>query len=64
MRWSVTAVAAGPYEVSYRVAAGLNGKARAVLAGGDSPAEGSFAGTVSDKPNQTRVGADGKSVVN
>ena len=63
MRGSVTAVVAGPYEVSYRVAAGLNGKAKAVLAGGDS-AEGSFAGTVSDKPNQTRVGSDGKSVVN
>jgi hypothetical protein len=64
MRWSVTAVVAGPYKVSYRVAAGLNGKAKAVLAGGDSAVQGSFAGTVSDKPNHTRVGSDGKSVVN
>ncbi len=64
MRWSVTPVATGPYKVDYQVAAGLNGKAKAVLAGGDSAVEGSFAGTVSDKPNQTHVGSDGKSVVN
>ena len=44
--------------------AGLNGKAKAVLAGGDSAAEGSFAGTVSDKPQPHRVGPDGKTVVN
>ena len=31
--------------------------------GGGAP-EGSFTGTVSDKPNQTRIGADGKTVVN
>lgn len=64
LRWLVTPVATGAYKVDYRVAAGLNGKAKAVLAGGDSAVEGSFAGTVSDKPNHTRVGPDGKSVVN
>jgi hypothetical protein len=63
LRWTVTPVAAGPYKVDYRVAAGLNGKAKAVVAGGGVP-EGSFAGTISDKPNHTLVGPDGKTVVN
>jgi hypothetical protein len=63
-RWSVTAVVAGPYRIRYRVAGGLNGKARAVLAGGGSAPGGSFAGTVSDKANHTVVGSDGKTVVN
>ena len=62
LRWTVTAVAAGPYKVEYRVAGGLNGKAKAVVAGGGAP-EGSFAGTISDKANHTRIGADGKTVV-
>ena len=63
LRWTVTAVASGPYEIDYRVAAGLDGKAKAVVAGGSVP-EGSFAGTISDKANHTRIGADGKTVVN
>ena len=63
LRWTVTAVVAGPYEVDYRVAAGLNGKAKAVVAGGGA-AEGSFTGTVSDKPNHTVIGPDGKTVLN
>jgi hypothetical protein len=62
LRWSVTAVVSGPYKVDYRVAGGLNGKAKAVLAGGGVP-EGSFTGTISDKANHTRIGADGKTVV-
>ena len=62
LRWSVTAVASGPYKIDYRVAAGLDGKAKAVLAGG-SPAVGTLAGTISDKANHTRIGADGKTVV-
>ena len=62
LRWSVTAVAAGPYEIGYRVAAGLHGKAKAIVSGG-SPATGTLEGTVSDKANQTRIGADGKTVV-
>ena len=44
------------------MAGGLNGKAKAVVAGGSVP-EGSFAGTISDKANHTRIGADGKTVV-
>ena len=31
--WKVTAVKAGPYKITWRVAAGLNGKAKAVAAG-------------------------------
>ena len=43
-RWEVTAVRAGPYEITYEVAAGLDGKAKAVGAGGEAP-EGRIAGT-------------------
>jgi hypothetical protein len=63
LSWTVTAVASGPYKVDYRVAGGLNGKAKAVVAGGGVP-EGSFTGTISRKANHTRIGADGKTVVN
>jgi hypothetical protein len=61
-RWDVTAVAAGSYTVRYAVAAGLNGKARAVLAGGGLPT-GAFTGNVSAKAPQAHVGDDGKTVV-
>jgi hypothetical protein len=61
-RWDVTAVTAGRYTVRYAVAAGLNGKARAVLAGGGLPT-GAFTGSVSAKAPQAHVGADGKTVV-
>ena len=61
-RWSVTAVDAGPFQVKYRVIAGLNGKARAVDANGAPPA-GVFAGTISDEAPNARVSDDGKSVV-
>jgi len=60
--WNVTAVEAGKYKVSYRVAAGLDGKAKAV-ASGDSRLTGSFAGTVSNAQPETRVSDDGKTVV-
>ena len=61
-RWGVTAVKAGPFKLSYRVNAGLDGKAKAVAAGGGAP-KGRFAGTISDEPPQTRVGEDGETVV-
>jgi hypothetical protein len=61
-RWSVTAVKAGPYEISYRVAAGLDGKAKAVTAGGGAP-KGSFAGDVSNEAPDVRVADDGRTVV-
>lgn len=61
-RWSVTAVKAGPYRITYTVAAGLNGKARAVAAGGGAP-RGVFKGSVSSAAPQTRVADDGKTVI-
>jgi len=61
--WNVTAVAAGRYKLSYRVAAGLDGRAKAVAAG-DGILSGSFAGVVSEKAPATRVAdGDGKTVV-
>jgi hypothetical protein len=61
-RWSVTAVQAGPFKITWELAAGLNGKARAV--GTQGPASGLFAGTISKKPPQTRVSdKNGKSLV-
>lgn len=62
-RWSVTAVKAGKYRISYSVAAGLYGNARAVGAGGGGAPRGSFTGTVSDAAPEVRVGDDGKTVV-
>ena len=63
LRWTVTAVASGPYKVE------LPGGRRASTARRRrswreaSVPEGSFAGTISDKANHTRIGADGKTVV-
>ena len=62
--WKVTAVKAGPYDISWRVAAGLNGKAKAVAAGGGAAPSGSFTGTVSNKAPDVRIANDGKTVVN
>jgi hypothetical protein len=63
LEWSVTAVRAGPFEIAYSVAGGLTGKARAVAADGGEAPQGTLTGDVSDKPAQTRVGDDGKTVV-
>src|SRR3954447_4028029 len=52
--WKVTAVRSGTHEVHYRIAAGLNGKAKAAAAGGDPP-EGSFTVNISGKPAQANV---------
>lgn len=48
-RWKVTAALAVPYKIEYRVSAGLDGRARAVLADG-SPPRGVFQGAISDTP--------------
>jgi len=61
-RWNVTAVRAGPFAISYEVAAGLDGKARAVGVGGKAP-RGRFAGTISDEAPEARIAEDGKTVV-
>jgi hypothetical protein len=53
--WRVTPVRAGTYTVHYEVAAGLQGKAKAVTADG-SPVEGEFAATITSKtPGTTCV---------
>jgi hypothetical protein len=62
-RWSVTAVQAGRFKIEWRVAAGLDGKARAVSAGGGQAPSGSFAGSVSRRAPQTRIGEDGRTIV-
>lgn len=50
--WKVTAVHTGTYTIKYKIAAGLDNKARAVLAGEQAP-EGSFTVFIARKP---RVG--------
>lgn len=50
----VTAVEAGTHELIYRVAAGLDGKARAEGEGGRPP-EGEVTVTVTDRPTGARV---------
>jgi len=55
--WRVTAVRAGTYSVRYRVAAGLNGKAKAELPDG-SPPKGSFIARVSRSPRPVTLGVE------
>jgi hypothetical protein len=52
--WGLTPVKAGTWKVSYRVGAGLNGKAVAVLANGQPPA-GTLPARISNVPPQSRV---------
>ena len=52
--WAVTAVKPGTHTIQYQVAAGLNGKSVAVLAGGGTP-KGSFKVTVSHQPSRSYV---------
>src|SRR5918996_435358 len=59
-RWSVTAVRAGAFKIDWRVAAGLDGKAKAVAPGGGPAPRGRFSGTISDKAPEVRVADDGK----
>ena len=61
--WQVTPVEAGTYTVHYELAAGLNGKAKAVTDDG-SPVEGEFVVTISDKPPQARVNEAGQVEIN
>jgi hypothetical protein len=62
-RWSVTAVQAGDFKINWRVAAGLDGKAKAVAAGGGPAPRGQFAGTISDAAPDVRVADDGHTIV-
>ena len=52
--WKVTPVRAGKQKINWRVAAGLDGKAKARLAGGKR-AEGTFDVNISREPAQSRV---------
>jgi hypothetical protein len=64
MRWSVTAVRAGPYKIDWSVNAGLHGNAKAVLAeGGNQVPGGTFTGTISDEAPEVRISDDGRTVV-
>jgi hypothetical protein len=61
--WNVTPVRAGPFRISYEVAAGLHGKARAVGEDGRR-VTGRLVGRVGDRAPDTRVDSDdGKTVV-
>jgi hypothetical protein len=63
-RWSVTAVRAGDFKIDWRVAAGLDGKANAVAAGGSRAPRGQFSGTISNAAPDVRVADDGHTIVN
>jgi len=63
-RWTVTAVQAGDYRIDWRVAAGLDGKAKAVAAGGGPAPRGQFSGTISNAAPDVRVADDGHTIVN
>jgi len=52
--WRVTPIEPGTHRVRYRVAAGLTGRAKAVLEGNEAPA-GEFMVDVSSRPAQARV---------
>src|SRR5918994_86221 len=52
--WRVTPVRGGTYTVNYEIAAGLQGNAKAVTAGGGGP-RGKFVVTISTKPPKARV---------
>ena len=56
--WGVTAVRPGHYVLQYRIAAGLNGKAKAVLADGSKPV-GRFHVTIGKAPAQSYVNDSG-----
>jgi hypothetical protein len=57
--WHVTAVKPGVHTIRWKVAAGLNGKAKAQLPGGQLP-EGTFTINISNAPANARVGPNGQ----
>ena len=59
--WAVTAVVPGRHVIAWQVAAGLNGKAKAVLADGSQP-EGTFSVHVGSTPQQSYVNNQGQIV--
>jgi hypothetical protein len=61
--WHVTAVKPGVHAIKYKVAAGLDGKAKAVVAGGNEEPSGTFSINISNKPADARVGSNGQVIV-
>lgn len=59
--WAVTAIAPGTHVVQYEVAAGLNGKAKARVAGGGIP-RGTFTVRILKAPQQSYVTGSGQVV--
>jgi hypothetical protein len=59
--WKLTAVSPGKHVVAWQVAAGLNGKAKAILGDGSSP-QGTYAVDVSAAPQQSYVNNSGRIV--
>jgi hypothetical protein len=59
--WAVTAVKPGKHVVAWQVAAGLNGKAKAILSNGSAP-KGTFAVKVDTAPAQSYVNNNGQFV--
>lgn len=60
--WRVTPVRGGTFVVTYRIAAGTEGKAQAVDENGQSPPRGMFQPTVATDPPQTRIDDEGNVV--
>jgi len=60
--WRATPVEPGTHKLTYRVSAGLDGKAKAQLPGGDQPA-GEFEVRVAREPSQARVDPDTGEVI-
>ena len=56
--WHVTPIRGGRYSVSYRVAAGLTGRAKAVAPGG-GPVGGRFTVRIDDTPGTASIAPDG-----
>jgi hypothetical protein len=56
--WDVTPIRGGRYSISYRVAAGLTGRARAVAPGG-GPVGGRFSVRIDDTPATATIAPDG-----
>jgi len=59
--WAVTAVAPGRHVVAWEVAAGLNGKAKAVTGGGSVP-RGTFTVVIHSAPSESYVNNNGQIV--
>ena len=58
--WNVTAVKSGVHSIKYKVAAGLNGKAKAIVPGSGQEPAGQFTIRISNKPANARVGDNGQ----